>query len=388
MVVTCNLVQSMVTIDVGKLESFILEKIAKTLEIVALESVDLEPDNIPAMGKMINALSSILDEGKELLPSIFLTLTGTLQGYVEQMSLGEEKDPSPVKEAISCLQRMLRAIERADEIEEDDAKKISQILGGNFEHTLDEPKDKEIKGVEDLKTDSNPEQLSEEDIELLQDFVSEALDSLSTIEVGLVDLEHSPDDIEIINSIFRPFHTIKGVSGFLNLQKINKLAHCSENLLDKARSGEIRIDDHITDLILESVDRLKELIEVVQDNIGSGRPLEGDIDCGDLIHRIQETVARSNEIAKKPLGEILVADGAVSKEEVDQALEEQRQKPEKKVGEVLLEKGAVKPRAVASALRKQKKYGGGQGAEEARGVPVRHRHGADARAPLPGGGQP
>jgi len=340
-----------------------LEKIGKALEIVALESVDLEAENIPAMGKIINALSTILDESKELLPSIFLTLTGTLQSYVERMSLGEEKDPSPVKEAISCLQTMLRAIERGDEIKENDAEKICHILGGNSEHTLDEPEDKEIKGAEDLKTGSNPEQLSEEDIELLQDFVSEALDSLSTIEVCLVDLEHNPDDAEIINSIFRPFHTIKGVSGFLNLQKINKLAHCSENLLDKARSGEIRIDDHITDLILESVDQLKQLIETVQDNMDTGGPLEGDIDCGDLIHRIQETVARSNEIAKKPLGEILVADGAVSKEEVDQALEEQRQKPEKKVGEVLLEKGAVKPRAVASALRKQKKYGGGQGAE-------------------------
>ncbi len=77
-------------------------------------------------------------------------------------------------------------------------------------------------------------------------------DGLSSIEISLMELEENPDDMNIIDSIFRPFHTIKGVSGFVNLNNINKLAHRAESLLDKARSKEIIIQNKIIDIILEA----------------------------------------------------------------------------------------------------------------------------------------
>ncbi|MDZ7598349.1 MAG: Hpt domain-containing protein [Desulfobacterales bacterium] len=68
---------------------------------------------------------------------------------------------------------------------------------------------------------------------MLSDFTVESMENLDTIELSLMALEQDPEDISTINAIFRPFHTIKGVSGFLNLQTINRLAHSTENLLDR-----------------------------------------------------------------------------------------------------------------------------------------------------------
>ena len=72
---------------------------------------------------------------------------------------------------------------------------------------------------------------------LLKEFVAECLDHISAAETSLLDLETNSGNAELVNTIFRAFHTIKGTSGFLNLDAIQKLAHLSENLLDRARSG-------------------------------------------------------------------------------------------------------------------------------------------------------
>lgn len=347
-----------------------MEQMRKHLEALALEAVDLEPEDIPTMGKIVNTLSELQFECGDILKPVCKDMIVALQGYMERMILGEAQDVKLVSDAVSCLQAVYRSMTRGEEIREEDIKLIILRLNGSEGATsrascdiLKLEKSDEEEGPEEEGHNTTQRELTKEDIELLRDFVSESLESLSTIEVTLIDLEQNPEDSEIINSIFRPFHTIKGVSGFLSLQKINKLAHCCENLLDKARSGEIRIDETITDLILESVDTLKQLIEAVQKGIETGVSLEGNIDIDPIVKQIEVVHARSEQIGNKPLGEILVEDGVVSKEEVSKALEEQKRAPEKKVGEVLVEKGAAKAQAVASALREQKKFGGGRGTE-------------------------
>ena len=73
-------------------------------------------------------------------------------------------------------------------------------------------------------------------------------------------LETDPQDNEAINAVFRPFHSIKGVAGFLNLKDIHHLSHEVENLLDAARSGTLVISDGVIDIVLNAVDILKVLL--------------------------------------------------------------------------------------------------------------------------------
>ena len=171
-------------------------------------------------------------------------------------------------------------------------------------------------------------------------------------------LEQDPSDMETINAIFRPFHTVKGVSGFLNFNKMNRLAHVTESLLDKARNGDLFIDAEIIDTILSSVDILKVMIENVYATLGTGRPDEGDVDTDQVMTKIEYYIDQVEGGGKKPLGEILVAKGTVSPADVEAALETQTENREKKIGEILVEQAKAKTSQVVSALREQKRFEG------------------------------
>ncbi len=199
-----------------------------------------------------------------------------------------------------------------------------------------------------------PEKISDDDMEILTDFISEAQENLDTIEISLIELEHDPVNTDIINDIFRPFHTIKGVAGFLSLTKINKLAHATENLLDSARSGDFIISHTVTDIILASVDTLKALLDKVKQGIQTGyRESDDDIDVDSLRSRLKQLQISLTKGEKEPLGEILVRKKELSQSDLDQALEFQNKNSVKKLGEILVEEKKVKPKQVASALMEQ-----------------------------------
>ena len=106
-----------------------------------------------------------------------------------------------------------------------------------------------------------PRPMDNEDVELLLDFVEEAHEHMESAESGLLELENCPEDnTELLNRIFRAFHTLKGMAGFLNLDAIGTLAHAAENLLDGLRQGQLALTSQRTDLILESIDYLKRMI--------------------------------------------------------------------------------------------------------------------------------
>ena len=79
------------------------------------------------------------------------------------------------------------------------------------------------------------------DPELFSDFIVEAKEHLETIEPNLLELEKTPDNLALLNEIFRPMHSLKGASGFLGLNRINRLANNAENILDELRKGSMVI---------------------------------------------------------------------------------------------------------------------------------------------------
>ncbi|MBF0112981.1 MAG: chemotaxis protein CheA, partial [Desulfamplus sp.] len=196
--------------------------------------------------------------------------------------------------------------------------------------------------------------ISEDDLRILSDFLSEAEENLDTIEIELMDLEQDPTNHEIINNIFRPFHTIKGVSGFLDLKKINKLSHSTENLLDGVRNGDFLINDKATDVILESVDMLKKLLAVVKHSVqNKTKPDDSDIDIEPLRLKLRELPPILSKESKEPVGKILLRKGIIDSDTLDSVLEEQ-ERTGKKIGEILLEEELAGSSDIASALMEQK----------------------------------
>ncbi|MCG8692211.1 MAG: Hpt domain-containing protein, partial [Minwuiales bacterium] len=96
--------------------------------------------------------------------------------------------------------------------------------------------------------------------DLLQEFLTETNESISTLDVELVNLEQNPDNPELIDNIFRLVHTIKGTCGFLGLPRLESVAHSGENILGKFRDGELTVTPEAVTLILEAMDRIKDLL--------------------------------------------------------------------------------------------------------------------------------
>jgi len=103
-----------------------------------------------------------------------------------------------------------------------------------------------------------------DDPELVADFVTESREHLTTIEQRILVLEKEPNNPEAINSIFRGFHTIKGLAGFLEYAPIQEIAHTVETALNLAREGTLSVTTAMIDVILESVDYLSRSISGIE----------------------------------------------------------------------------------------------------------------------------
>ncbi len=202
----------------------------------------------------------------------------------------------------------------------------------------------------------------EMDPSILADFIVEALEHLDVSDVHLMDLEVDPHRKESLDAVFRAFHSIKGLAGFLELSTIKTLAHETESLLDKAREALIVLQGELLDCVFESVGMMKTLVGHVKEGHGD-RPQDAVISL--LLKKIRqanagEAITKSSKekttvIPGSKLGDILIKSGAVEKEIIVQAIalqnESQRHVP---LGQILVQHGSVDAQTVTHALREQK----------------------------------
>lgn len=124
--------------------------------------------------------------------------------------------------------------------------------------------------------------------ENLADFLCEAKDHIANSEEALLALDQDRSNKELINTVFRAFHTIKGVAGFMALKPIVSLAHSAEQLLDGARGGTISLGRHELDLILASCDMMTRLLGVLEGGKGPSRS-----DFESIVHKLDAAAASS-----------------------------------------------------------------------------------------------
>lgn len=103
------------------------------------------------------------------------------------------------------------------------------------------------------------------DEEILQDFLVEAGEILEQLSEQLVELESRPDDADLLNAIFRGFHTVKGGAGFLQLNELVECCHIAENVFDILRKGERHVDSELMDVILEALDAVNGMFSEVRE---------------------------------------------------------------------------------------------------------------------------
>ena len=155
----------------------------------------------------------------------------------------------------------------------------------------------------------------EEDVPLVLDFIAEACEHIESAEAGLLELENKPGDNEVLNQIFRAFHTIKGMAGFLNLGEIGSLAHSAENLLDGARKGDLLLTGANGDVVFESIDVLKRMIAGLKESVEAGKPIASQKHLPDLLAKLKASVE-----CKSPAAFLDTPEGRRKDKELDEVL--------------------------------------------------------------------
>lgn len=135
-------------------------------------------------------------------------------------------------------------------------------------------------------------------------FLDESREHLQSLNDGLLSLENDPEDLSVLNEIFRNAHTLKGMSATMGYTKTAELTHDMENLLDMLRKEQLKVSEEVIDTIFKCVDSLQEMIE----NIGNGES-EDLVDVSDLIRKVN-AIAKGESIADKPKADEKKAESA------------------------------------------------------------------------------
>ncbi len=332
-------------------------ELIKSIDDLASDLVFLEKReiDIPSSGKFMNRLEEIIKTTGTLkiaqLTQVAMGLNQVLEKMVFDTLKDKEQGFSLFERGIALMQEITHHGQLDVEYHGDVQPFLETVAAVTGVSMQGEVKPVEIAQVQDVPIQEKT-QIS--DVSLATDFITEGLEYIDEIEVNILNLEQNPEDADCINAIFRPFHSIKGVAGFLNLEKIRDLAHNLENLLDRARNNELCVTPPLIDVILDGADALKALILKLKDEIEGQPSTSFKIDLAALVQRIK-VVEKGEEVtsSKKKLGEILVSDGVIAQDDVDQALKTAQTPPPKKIGEVLIEEGKVTTKQVSQALRKQ-----------------------------------
>jgi two-component system chemotaxis sensor kinase CheA len=110
------------------------------------------------------------------------------------------------------------------------------------------------------------------DAEMVEEFLNEAREQLEAIEQGTLTLERDAENKEVIHSLFRAFHTLKGNAGFLEFTAISQLAHALESMLDEVRKGHLRVTSVVIEVVLKTRDTLKKFIDEIEAQVTGKKP--------------------------------------------------------------------------------------------------------------------
>jgi len=156
------------------------------------------------------------------------------------------------------------------------------------------------------------------DEEILQDFLVEAGEILEQLSEQLVELESRPDDADLLNAIFRGFHTVKGGAGFLQLNELVECCHIAENVFDILRKGERRVDAELMDVVLEALDTVNSMFGQVRERSDITPATPGLLAA---LSRLAEP-ASADEIAAAPAPVVEVVPQAASEDITDLEFEQ------------------------------------------------------------------
>lgn len=238
-----------------------------------------------------NTTETLLTRTDELSTVLMVQgLDGLFPEHLDSMA-AEAEDYG--RHSVAALARELAGWMRGRTLDEEARQPLCDALA-KIRATIEEPEpafvaapqavaaSAEVHEVEEAAPEPTAEEIAaaeqeasnafSEDTELVSDFVMEAREHLALIEGQMLELEQDPSAMETLHSVFRTFHSIKGLAGFLEFHMIQEVAHEVETLLDLARNEKITVTSAVVDIVLESADYLKAELNRIESQLGGAAP--------------------------------------------------------------------------------------------------------------------
>ncbi|MCX7934167.1 MAG: Hpt domain-containing protein, partial [Planctomycetota bacterium] len=273
------------------------EKAEKAAELCVLA----DPKDLQALA----ALHSILEEIAAACSDSCPAAQGParrMAGFLEKVILGDAGDPdaglSLLRKGIAALQRMIcqsRTLAESDmpaEFADAPGDQRADAPGASGSN-MTAPSTASFSASPPSPTAPSPSATSLPDMSLLAEFISEAREHFAMAEEKLLALENEPRAEDALNSLFRVFHTIKGVAGFLNLNDIGTVAHEAENLLDKARRKELLLQGPASEAAFAALDTLKRLTAAWEKTLATKTPPAPDPTVPALLERLRAAAVQA-----------------------------------------------------------------------------------------------
>ncbi|MDB5325823.1 MAG: CheW domain protein [Phycisphaerales bacterium] len=224
-------------------------ELGELIEKCASAAVLARPGDLAALAQLHTDLQSVGAQTKDQ-PAASIT-AGHAATLVENLVLGDVDDVDAALRDIGSQVNALQTILRS----------TAPAAAPKSPAAAPAPQSEEHAAPGQIEPER---QIVESDAPLAMEFVGEANAHLDTAEASLLKLEDDPTDLNEVNALFRAFHTIKGVAGFLELKQIGALAHSTETLLDLARKEKVKLSGSRLDVVLEARDMMKQMVGAVE----------------------------------------------------------------------------------------------------------------------------
>ncbi len=251
------------------------------------------------------------------------------------------EDMDMLYQTCDCLRQLIISVDKKKTdkgLEED-----TEIVVKDIASCIDNLKSNILKTTtEDSAEDEEDDVFGRENLitpEMIDKYMAESLELLDSVEAVLLELEKKPENVELINDIFRKIHSFKGNSGFFGLKKIEEEGSDIETFLDTMRKGESVINHNLVSFLLGKIDFIRKSLNAI------------DVKKYDKGSKDSKKTETEEEPEYRPLGQLLVDMGEVTEEALQEALDLQK----RRIGEILVDQGNVNGTVVDKALDAQQK---------------------------------
>lgn len=280
-----------------------MSELAKKIEDLSMSFVMSDLSDLQALADIYRKFDDFSSNARNESQNVLAEAASAASKLIEKIILNDVPDRDAaldiISQTIGIIQSIVVHNRKLNEVRF--PAELDIQLSAPSTNAIEPLESDETKTDDIMKTEENAPADSSQNLSLfgdpslVSDFINEAYEHLHEADVQLLTIENDPKNSDALNAVYRSFHTIKGVAGFLNFSEVSSLAHATEDLLDRARKGELTLKGAPIDVTFSSIDVLKQMIADIEKALSNGTALNHNVELPKILKDIQSAISEEKE---------------------------------------------------------------------------------------------